>query len=169
MRGATDKASILAHANVVNISAAAVIVEGDKILVIKEINDGEAAYNFPSGKAHLDELIEQTAKREAMEEAGYPIELTDVVSIYYYRTKGNSNDRKKDRITIRFNFWCKKTEALPQQKPTKETISVEWVTREELRALISQGVFRNWISRQLAEDVLANKKFPLSAVQQFKR
>ncbi len=169
MRGATDKASILAHANVVNISAAAVIVQNDKVLLIKELTDGKPGYNFPSGKAHLDELIEQTAKREAMEETGYSIELTDLVGIYYYRTKGNSNDRKKDRITVRFNFWCRLSGEEQSQRPTKETVSLEWVDAARLRELTTTDGFRNWVSRQLAEDVLGKQKFPLTAVKQFKR
>lgn len=164
-----DKSSILAHANVVNISAAAIITKDDKILLIKERTDGKVAYNFPSGKAHIDELIEQTAKREAMEETGYSIELTDLAGVYYYRTKGNSNDRKKDRVTVRFNFWCKIIGSEQNQRPTKDTVSLVWVDTVELRELVKTASFRNWISRQLAEDVLAGLKFPLAALKMFKR
>lgn len=166
---AADKSSILAHANIVNISAAAVITKNNKVLLIKERTEGKIAYNFPSGKAHIDELIEQTAKREAMEETGYAVELSELVSVYYYRTKGNSNDRKKDRVTVRFNFWCKIVGAQQSQRPTKETVSLVWVDTAELRELVKAESFRNWISRQLAEDVLAGNKFPLSAVKTFKR
>lgn len=166
---AADKSSILAHANVVNISAAAVITKNDKILLIQERTEGKIAYNFPSGKAHIDELIEQTAKREAMEETGYAVELTGLAGIYYYRTKGNSNDRKKDRVTVRFNFWCSIVGTQQAQRPTKETVSLVWVDAAELRDIVKKESFRNWISRQLAEDVLAGQKLPLSALKTFKR
>jgi 8-oxo-dGTP pyrophosphatase MutT (NUDIX family) len=164
-----DRSSILAHANVVNISAAAIITKDDKVLLIKERVDGKVSYNFPSGKAHIDELIEQTTKREAMEETGYSVELTDLAGIYYYRTKGNSNDRKKDRITVRFNFWCKIVGKEQSQRPTKETVSLTWVVAAELRELAKGESFRNWVSRQLAEDVLSGQKFPLGAIRMFKR
>ncbi len=184
MRGATDKASILAHANVVNISAAVVIKrvgsahstgsgqagspQDEQFLVIKELVDGKQTYNFPSGKAHLEELIEQTARREVVEETGYETELTELVSVYYYRTKGNSNDRKKDRITIRFNFWGRLKDIEQIQRPTKETISLAWVNAVELKQLIDSGSFRNWIATQLATEVLENKRSSLSTVLQFK-
>jgi phosphatase NudJ len=169
MRGANDKASILAHANVVNISAAVIIEREEKFLVIKELTDGKTSYNFPSGKAHLDEMIEQAARREVVEETGYETELTSLASVYYYRTKNNSNDRKKDRITVRFNFWGMLKDTTQIQRPTKDTVSLTWVTREELKQLISSGSFRNWVARQLAEDALSGQKLPLSAVKQFKR
>ncbi len=222
MRGATDKASILAHANVVNISAGVVLERerpsasgafdqfdshsaanrsqadsarpvgpGESVrqgaaqkagqsgetgpgqktefLVIKELTDGKASYNFPSGKAHLDEMIEQTARREVVEETGYEAELKHVVSVYYYRTKNNSNDRKKDRITVRFNFSGILKDVNQIQRPTKETVSLAWVSREELQKLIQDGAFRNWVARQLAEDALSNQRFPLGVVKQFKR
>jgi len=169
MLGSNDNASILAHANVVNISAAVIIEQGDKYCVIKEMTDGKPSYNFPSGKAHLDELIEQTAKREAMEETGYEVELTNLASIYYYRSKKNSNDRKQDRITVRFNFWAKLKNLNQSQRPTKDTVELHWVSKDELDKLVREGAFRNWIAEQLVHDVLANQKLPLSTVRQFKR
>jgi 8-oxo-dGTP pyrophosphatase MutT (NUDIX family) len=169
MRGSYDKASILAHANVVNVSAAVIIEHNDTFLLIKETVDGKISYNFPSGKAHLDELIEQTARREVMEETGYEVELTAVSGVYYYRTKNNSNDRKKDRITIRFNFWGRLRDEKQSQRPTKDTVSLAWVSPLELRELITKGEFRNWIAKQVAEDALANQKAPLATVKQFKR
>ena len=168
MRGTTDNGSILAHANVVNISTASVIEHEGKILIIEESVDGKAVYNFPSGKAHLDELIEQAALREATEETGYAIKLTDVVGVYYYRTKKNSNDRKKDRITVRFNFWATLASAEPIQKHTRDVLALHWLTHEELKKLLAEKKLRNWVAEQLAQDVLADKRVGLSAVQQFR-
>ncbi len=164
-----DKASILSHANVVNISAGVIIENKNKILIIKELIDGKTTYNFPSGKAHIDEMIEQTARREVVEETGYEAELTHLASIYYYRTRNNSNDRKKDRITVRFNFWGSLKDSAQIQRPTKDTVSLNWVGAEELKKMIEKGAFRNWVARQLALDALAQQRLPLSVVKQYKR
>ena len=161
MLGTSEKETILYHANVVNVSVAVLVQQSDSYLLIRETKKGlEGKWNWPSGKAHLDEDIIQAAEREAKEETGLTVKVTDFASVYYYRTRGNSNDGKMDRITVRFNFWG----AVSDTESDQLDPQAEWKTRDDLRDIFQQRLFRNWITRRLTVEALENKRLPLDTV-----
>lgn len=55
----------------------AVIIEDDKVAVIKRIREGEAYYVFPGGGIEEGESPEQATIREAFEELGVQIEVME--------------------------------------------------------------------------------------------
>ncbi|MEO4054749.1 NUDIX domain-containing protein [Solibacillus sp. CAU 1738] len=61
------------------IRSTVVIVENDKVLLIKRVKDSKTYYVFPGGGVEQGETIEQAAIREAFEEVGVHVELTGLL------------------------------------------------------------------------------------------
>ncbi len=147
---------------VVNISAAVVVRKGDKVLLIQE-NEKErtGVWGFPAGKANFDELIFQAAEREFLEETGYSVRITGLVSVYYYATR---KSRFGDRITVRFNFMGELKDELVKSISAREVLKTAWLDDEEISTLIQTRQLRNWINVKLAKEVLARQTFPLDVI-----
>ncbi|OGS45002.1 MAG: hypothetical protein A2539_04340 [Elusimicrobia bacterium RIFOXYD2_FULL_34_15] len=57
-------------------SAGGIIIESGKILLVKVKNlSGKIRWTFPKGHIEKGETVEQTAKREVLEETGYNCEI----------------------------------------------------------------------------------------------
>ncbi len=152
----SDDLSILKHSEIVNISVACVVQKDGEYLLVQE-KDG---WNFPSGKVNLKENPIDAAIRETIEETGVEPKISGVVSVYYYRTKKNSYDRKKDRITVRINF--KGKYAIEHDVVRKESnMQPAWLSKDAIRELVDFHKFRNWTGELLAKEVLENKEYPL--------
>lgn len=73
---------------------AVVIVENNKVALIRREKAGRVYYVFPGGKQEPGETIEQCAKREAFEELGVKVEIGELITQvpfngiqYYFRAK----------------------------------------------------------------------------------
>lgn len=65
------------------INIGAVILKDDKILFVQEaVEPHRGKWNFPLGQIENNETIEEAIIREAKEETGYDIELTDFLGVY---------------------------------------------------------------------------------------
>lgn len=157
--------SVLFHSKIVNISTAVVIEQDDRFLMIKEDEiERQGLWNFPSGKVHVDELLIVAAEREASEETGFPVQVTDLMSVYYYQTSYRNQPRKPNRITVRFNFWGK-IEATGSQKVADPAVTEQaWKSREEIKLLGQDKKLRNWITIRMVKEVLAGRKLPLETI-----
>ncbi|MCH7323742.1 NUDIX domain-containing protein [Solibacillus sp. MA9] len=63
---------------------AVVIVENDKVALIRREKAGRVYYVFPGGKQEIGETIEQCAKREAFEELGVEVEIGELLTTVPY-------------------------------------------------------------------------------------
>lgn len=59
---------------------AVVIIENNKVALIRREKAGRVYYVFPGGKQELGETIEQCAKREAFEELGVEVEIGELIT-----------------------------------------------------------------------------------------
>ena len=73
---------------------AVVIIENNKVALIRREKAGRTYYVFPGGQQEIGETIEQCAKREAFEELGVEVEIGKLLTQvpyngiqYYYRAK----------------------------------------------------------------------------------
>ena len=67
--------------------AAGVIAEredGKIVLVLRGENPGKGLWGLPAGFMEIDETIEDTARRECLEETGLLIELGDLLGVWSY-------------------------------------------------------------------------------------
>ena len=76
------------------IRGAVVIIENNKVALIRREKEGRIYYVFPGGKQENGETIEQCAKREALEELGVEVEIGELITQvpyngiqYYYHAK----------------------------------------------------------------------------------
>ena len=63
---------------------AVVMIENNKVALIKRIKGERTYYVFPGGKQEANETIEQCAKREALEELGVEVELGELCTTVPY-------------------------------------------------------------------------------------
>ena len=76
------------------IRGAVVIIENNKVALIRREKAGRIYYVFPGGKKESGETIEQCTKREAFEELGVEVEIGELITQvpyngmqYYYHAK----------------------------------------------------------------------------------
>ena len=59
---------------------AVILIEQDKVVLIRREKHGRVYYVFPGGKQEIGETIEQCAKREAFEELGVEVEVGELLT-----------------------------------------------------------------------------------------
>lgn len=65
------------------INAGAVIFQNGKLLLVQEaVEPYKGKWNFPLGQIENNETIKEAIIREAKEETGYDVELTDFLGVY---------------------------------------------------------------------------------------
>jgi ADP-ribose pyrophosphatase YjhB (NUDIX family) len=136
-----------------------VAIEDDgKYLMVREAKkDIENLWNFPSGKAKEGETLIEAAKREALEETGFEIEITGLCSVYHYPWDNNEG------ISIRFNFWGKKINN-NQQELAKDVLEVRALTKDNLREIIKNKEYRFGGVPLMISDVLHNKRVDMGSI-----
>ncbi len=154
---------LLSVSNVVNVSVAVVAKKQNKFLLVREkLPDRKNwLWNFPSGKVRYGESIFGAVKREMMEETGVEVPLIALISSYYYITSGNSEDKKLDRTTIRFNFLANGNGIPDLLHPKENNTEAWWKTRDQLEEMMVSRHMRNWIAVKLAKEALGGIAYPL--------
>lgn len=106
----------------------AIILDGDKFLVIKQIVGDLTIWDLPGGKVEHGESPYDTLKREVKEEVNLDIEIVKPVGIWWFFRIDN-NDQ-----VVCTTFVCKpKTNDIDLTKnPAQENINeFKWVTKDE--------------------------------------
>ena len=114
------------------LSAGGVVVDGNKVLVIKTKNlQEEVVQTFPKGHIEKREKSEDSAVREVEEETGYRCEIVSLLDNvqYWFRDKGQLVKK-----TVKW-FLMKPIEKIGE--PDSEIISVEWLDKNEAKNVLS--------------------------------
>lgn len=118
--------------------AYALITNKGKVLLVK---NRRGRWTLPGGRAHADEKLRQTAKREVMEETGVSIKLREQVSGNHVR-----HHRRPCTKCVVFEASIKKG----TPKPKREIVEIAWVKpdkapkklrayrRKEIRRLLAK-------------------------------
>lgn len=125
-------------------SIKAIIIEGTKLLTVQMVNDdGKAYYTLPGGKQRPDELMDETLKREVLEETGLNVEPQSLLFI--------REGFKEESHRIEFMFVCKviskaenvKLEYDKHQVGTK-WLSIDNILHEELYPVDMRNIIKQY-------------------------
>lgn len=120
----------------VGIVAGCVIKQDDKYLLVQEKQKiAHGLWNLPAGYVDRGEDIETAAVREAKEESGYDVELTDKIAVYHENSK----------VPVKHAFKAQIISG-ELQIQEDEILDAQWLTYGEILALKQEGKIRAlWI------------------------
>ncbi len=129
------------HAN--PLPTAAVLVErleGDEgpsvLLLRRAVEPGLGRWDLPAGYLDPGESFEQAARRETLEEAGIPIELTAVAGVYH--------SPAANAVTVVYR--ARTGEPPPDVRPGVETSDYAWVPRSAVAQWLPRFAFPSMAS-----------------------
>jgi len=120
------------------LSAKAIIIENDAVLLIEYDDENGVHYNFPGGGQEVGESLPETLIREVMEEANAKIEAGPLLCVYEYAPH-LCDQRYGSAPSISFLFDCALKQgsvpSMPAQPDPNQT-AVKWVPLEQLDEII---------------------------------
>jgi phosphatase NudJ len=154
-----------------NTTVAAVIVDGDKFLMVEEIEQGKHVFNQPAGHLEANESLITAAQREISEETGLALTPQYCCGIYYYYSGFNH------LYFLRFCFVIEISQQAKQQlsqlygqdnklcircsAQDTDIIATHWLTYDEIKSRENQ--LRSPMVLECIDDYLAKKNIHLSA------
>jgi len=144
-----------------NTTVAAVIVCGEKFLLVEEVENNKNVFNQPTGHLEADENLIDAAKREVFEETGLELAPQYLSGVYYFH---------REDIALYFMRFCFVIEiddclvAIPQDE---EIIATHWFTLPEI--INKSDQLRSTMVLDCINDYLSNKnkqqQIPLSLLK----
>ncbi|MFJ8955158.1 NUDIX hydrolase [Streptomyces sp. NPDC102381] len=112
------------------IAGAVIVHDGQVLLVRRTVPEGELVWQFPAGKVDPGELTQQTATREALEEAGFIVEPLFTIGERVHPMTGR-------HVVYVACLWLS---GEPRPASPQEVSTAEWVPLTELMTRIPGGV-----------------------------
>ena len=112
------------------IRVAALVVRDGKILLAEHEKGGRRYWLLPGGGMEYGESVEETLKRELVEEAGLEIEVGDLLWV----VDSIPGDRHRHVLNLILSAEAKTTELAPT--PDRVLRDVRWKDIEELESLV---------------------------------
>ena len=141
-------------------SAKAIIIKGNKILMIKNIDPEGYWYLLPGGGQEHKETLIHALKRECKEEASIDIDVGDLVLIREYIGAHHEFSKwDKDVHQIEFMFICKiisKKGVKKGKKPDSYQKDVVWI---DIKKLSNYRIYPEILKKIIPQ--LKSKKFPM--------
>lgn len=111
-------------------------------MLVQEKGQAWGLWSFPGGHVDSGELYKETAIREAKEETGYDIEITEdlgntTIDGVDYKGGLQDNDKK-----IQLNFFKGRVVGGELSINKNDSLDVKWFSKEELNELPLRG---NWL------------------------
>ena len=104
--------------------AVVVVQKEDQFLIVQEAKHGQNWY-LPAGRLEPGESFEEAARRETLEEAGIPIQITGILRI--------EHTPAKERARMRVVFLAQPLDDRPlKSEPDSESLGAAWVTLDQL-------------------------------------
>jgi len=150
----------------VNLKICLLIEEGEKVLLIKEKSEKDGGYKWNVVKGTVEnEDILSGAVREAKEEVGVKVSLSNSLGVHVKYYGGDSN-----KYTVYFLYSAKivngepkLTDSIEQAGRSEDIVELKWFTKEELKKLKVED-FVSDVSFLLAKKWLNNEACGLDAV-----
>jgi phosphatase NudJ len=153
-----------------NTTVAAVIVDGDKFLMVEEVENGQTVYNQPAGHVEANENIIAGSQREILEETGLALTPEYCCGVYYYFSEA------RQLYFLRFCFVIELNHANKQPlidlfgqddkmcikctAQDDDIVATHWFTYEQIKAREKQ--LRSPMVIECIDDYLASVKIDLS-------
>lgn len=116
----------------------ALVIQDEKLLLLhKRGEDGRDRYALPGGAQEPGETLQQSLKRECLEEIGSEVIIRDLLHVADY-FKPRSTQPPSTRQQVEFLFLCEvPVDYRPRNghHPDKHQVSVEWAPLSRLRDL----------------------------------
>lgn len=139
-----------------HITVASIIEKDNRFLLVREHTSRGIAINQPAGHLEADEDLLGAARREALEETGWHVELHALVGLYLYQAPNG--------VTyLRVCFAGKPLHRDARLQLDEEIIEALWLTQEELAGLQEQH--RSPLVMQCLQDYLDGERHPLSMLK----
>ena len=142
-----------------DVTVAAVVVDGGRLLCIEEHAGGRLVLNQPAGHLEPDETLVEAAVREALEESGWTIEPTAFIGAYQW-TSPAAADGTPGRHYLRFAFAARPLSHDPSRTLDEGVVRAVWLTPAELQAQAERH--RSPLVWQVVADHLGGARHPLS-------
>lgn len=135
-------------------SAKAVIIQNERVLLTKNIDQEGFYYLFPGGGQEKFEELKDAVVRECIEEIGCRVEVKDIIFIREYIGKNHQfADSDADIHQVEFYFECvmdSQEEVSNGHNPDETQVGVEWI---ELSRLHEMRVYPYDLVKPLTEGI----------------
>ena len=139
-----------------DVTVASIVPRDGKFLLVEEVVRGELVLNQPAGHLEPGESLPTAARREALEETGWEIELTALVGVYQWTNPGG------DGHFLRFTFAATPRRHDPQRPLDAGIVRALWLTRDEIAA--ERARLRSPMVLRCVDDWLSGQCMPLDAM-----
>lgn len=138
-----------------HVTVAAVVERNGRFLIVREAaaETGTLVYNQPAGHLEENETLTEAVVREALEETGWQIRPTAVLSLRRYQSPHNG-------VTyLRTTFLAEAVAHYPDYERDPAITEALWLTEAELRARAHE--MRSALVLQSIDDYRSGKRYPL--------
>lgn len=120
-------------------SAKAVIIQNERVLLTKNVDQEGFYYLFPGGGQEKFEELKDAVVRECIEEIGCQVEVKDIIFIREYIGKNHQfADSDADIHQVEFYFECvmdSQEEVSNGHNPDETQVGVEWIELSRLHEM----------------------------------
>ena len=151
--------TILKASQCVNIIVSVAVEREGKILMVEEAKkEIKGLWNFPSGKVNMGENLIKAAEREALEETGYKIKITDLCFVDHYMWDDNTG------VTFRFNFWGEIINEKEKMELMDDVLSIRWMGIKGIQKIMQENKLRGPYTERMAKAIIKAQKSPLTTI-----
>ncbi len=140
----------------VKVVCGALVVKGNKLVLVQEKCTDYGKWNFPAGHLDLDEDILSATKREVKEETNLDVKLDGLLGIYQHKNKNGDNV-----VRILFKASVVRGKLKHQQE---ELLDAKWFSFEDFAKMKDQEL-RSLDLRLAVDDFRKNKIKSLDTVK----
>lgn len=141
------------------VGVAAVVVESEKILLVRRLGSYEGMWCIPCGHVEWDEDIRDAARRELYEETGFEVAVGPVLAVH-------SNFHDPKRQTVGVWFWAKRVGGnlqagsdasdvgffSPNDLPRPMAFPTDLIVCQKIERCLRNGDLPLWLDTCLARD-----------------
>ena len=149
------------------------VVDGNKFLLVEEMEHGKTVFNQPAGHLETNENLITATKREVLEETGLALSPQYCSGIYYFHRQDLSLFFLRFCFVIELNselksllvnqYGVNKAGEIKSIAQDDEIIATHWLTYQEIKSRESQ--LRSSMVLECIEDYLNGQKIELSLIK----
>jgi 8-oxo-dGTP pyrophosphatase MutT (NUDIX family) len=139
-----------------HVTVACVVHDRGRFLIVEEDVRGEVRFNQPAGHLERGESLLDAARREALEETGWDVELESFIGVRQYESPEHAAH------IVRFAFAARPLRHHPERALDEGILRTHWFGYAEIANL--GGRLRSPLVLHTLEDWLAGRRLPLSTV-----
>jgi len=141
-----------------HITVATLVEQEGRLLLVREIQDGQTVLNQPAGHVEFGEDLLQAAYRETLEETAWQVEITGLLGWYIFQPQPGAG------VYYRTCFVAKPLSHDPRQQLDEGIIEALWLTPEQLAARAQEH--RSPLVARCVADYLSGRRLPLDSIYQ---